>query len=80
MPEHNKIPFDFSDVDLIQKSRFRTKDKKHYFCITSITETEIVSGMMKFNYQTLFDECEYENEVLKQWLPCEKVGNQKVSI
>lgn len=76
MPEvHNKIPFDFSDVDLIRKSGFRTKDKKLYFNPTSVEKLGVTSGTMFFTYQKLYEECEYENKVTNQWLPCEKVGN-----
>lgn len=72
---HNKIPFDFTDVDLIRKAGFRTKDKKEYFNLTHIREFELEVGFRRLNYQTLFDKCEYYNETLNQWLPCEKVGN-----
>jgi len=78
-PETNKIPFDFSDVDLIRKSGFRTKDKKLYFNPTSIMEDGVVSGTMFFTYKKLFDECEYHNEVFNQWRNCEKVGNKPLT-
>jgi len=69
-----KVPFDFTDAELLMDVKFRTKDRQAYFRIIFLTKKNIVIGQIGITYAQLQLGFEYYNKTMRQWMPCEKVG------
>lgn len=69
-----KVPFDFTDADLLMDVKLRTKDRQAYYRIIFMTESIIVVGQIGITYEQLRLGFEYYNRTMRQWMPCEKVG------